>query len=580
MNRERVLIVDDDQELWTAYQTVLAPKPVPKTELKQLLDMFSSDDGLDKTDDYTHSEDYELSFFAQGKEAFEHILEEKSSCRMYAVAFIDVRMPPGWDGIKTAQKIRAIDPEIEIVIVTAYTDVPRSQIVRDIGAPDKLLYLRKPFDNEELTQIALQLTTKWKLYKQERQQRHDIEKLLYENQQGRHYLSGIIDSMPSMLIGVTGEGYITHWNTQAEEFTGIPYEAVLNQQIEIVLPALKGINHLIYHAAIRSTVEKKEKFSFDYKGKILKNGQNASKKKSILCDIIIYPLSISEENNTLKSSAIIRIDDISEKVRLEEALLQSDKMLTVGGLAAGMAHEINTPLGSIIQNAQVIANRIAPDNKKNQQQADACGTDIKNIYDYLLQRGIIQLLSGIRECGSQTSKLVKGMLSFSHQSSATVKENLAELVDEAIHLSMNDYDMQKTYRFRDFDIETDYDSSMPPATCIRSKIEQVIMNLLKNAAQSMQNMPAGHKPALHIKLFKQDSFACLEIKDNGPGISEEIQKRIFDPFFTTKDVGVGTGLGLSLSYFIVTENHNGYISVNSKPGKGTCFKIQLPYGDR
>ncbi len=580
MNRERVLIVDDDQELWTAYQTVLAPKPAPKTELKQLLDMFSNDDDLDKPDDFNHSEDYELSFFSQGKDAFEHILEEKSLCRMYAVAFIDVRMPPGWDGIKTAQQIRAIDPEIEIVIVTAYTDVSRRQIVRDIGAPDKLLYLRKPFDNEELTQIALQLTTKWKLYKQEKQQRHDIEKLLYENQQGRLYLNGIIDSMPSMLIGVTGEGYITHWNTQAEEFTGIPYEAVLNQPIEMVLPALKGINHLIYRAVIHSTVEKKEKFSFDYKEKTLKNSQNTSKKKSILCDIIIYPLSIPEENNTLKSSAIIRIDDISEKVRLEEALLQSDKMLTVSGLAAGMAHEINTPLGSIIQNAQVIANRIAPDNKKNQQQADACGTDIKKIYDYLLQRGIIQLLSGIRECGSRTSRLVKGMLSFSHQSSATVKENLAELVDEAIHLSMNDYEMKKTYSFRDFDIETDYDSSMPPVTCIRSKIEQVIMNLLKNAAQSMQNMPEGHKPGLHIKLFKQDSFACLEIKDNGPGISEEIQKRIFDPFFTTKDVGVGTGLGLSISYFIVTENHNGCISVNSKPGKGSCFKIQLPYDDR
>jgi len=89
------------------------------------------------------------------------VLEKRALCELYAVAFIDIRMPPGWDGIKTAQKIREIDRDIEIVIVTAYADVTRSQIVSNIGYPEKLLYLRKPFDNDELAQIALQLTTKW-----------------------------------------------------------------------------------------------------------------------------------------------------------------------------------------------------------------------------------------------------------------------------------------------------------------------------------------------------------------------------------------------------------------------------------
>jgi len=251
-------------------------------------------------------------------------------------------------------------------------------------------------------------------------------------------------------------------------------------------------------------------------------------------------------------------------------------MLTVGGLAAGMAHEINTPLGSIIQNAQVISNRIAPDNKKNQAQAEASGTSIEAINDYLKEREIIKLVEGIRECGSRTSKIVKSMLSFSHQGTSRIKENIPELITEAIDLSMNDYDMKKRCRFRDFDIQTDFDEALPGVICERTKIEQVIMNLLKNAAQSMLEMPEGHKPKISIKVRKDNQFARIELQDNGPGIRQKDQKRIFDPFFTTKEVGVGTGLGLSLAYFIITKNHNGIIRVESELGKGTCFIIQIP----
>ncbi|WP_198264965.1 hybrid sensor histidine kinase/response regulator [sulfur-oxidizing endosymbiont of Gigantopelta aegis] len=573
MTREKILVVDDDHELWTAYKTVLTPAPLPKTDLNQLIDLFDDDtDEKDNDEDVLkpndHIADYDLSFFSQGENAYKEVLEKKSLSQFYAVAFIDIRMPPGWDGIETAKKIRELDPDIEIVIVTAYADVSRSHIVNKIGHPEKLLYLRKPFDNDELAQIALQLTTKWQLYKQEQQQQGAIKRLLNENLKMRKYLDGMINSMPSMLIGVTGEGWITHWNTQTEIFTGLSYESVFKQPIEQVLPVLEGINDLIYRAVIRSTTETKEKFNFHFHD------------KSILCDIIIYPISITEESSILKNSAVIRIDDISERVKLEEALLQTDKMLMVGGLAAGMAHEINTPLGSIMQNAQVITNRVAVDNKKNQQQAEACNVTMEIIHDYLQQRGIIQLLDGIRECGGRTSKLVKSMLSFSHQSSSTMVEKLSDLIDEAINLSMNDYDMKKNYHFRDFDIQTQYDTEMEAIACKKTKLEQVIMNLLRNAAQSMKDMPESHQSKIHIRLYQENNHACIEIKDNGPGISDENKKRIFEPFFTTKEVGIGTGIGLSLSYFIVTKDHNGSIQVVSELGKGTCFTIKIPYANK
>ena len=561
MTREKILIVDDDREIWSAYRSVLAPEPVPKTDFDMLTELVI-EEADHKKDEFSG---YDVSFIPQGKEAYEHVLEQKELCQNYAVAFIDIRMPPGWNGIKTAQHIRAIDPDIEIVMVTAYTDISRSQIVNEVGTPEKLLYLRKPFDSEELSQIALQLTTKWTLYQQEREQRINIEKLLKKNQQINTYLDGIINSMPSMLIGVSGEGWITHWNDRIAQFTGLSQKETLNESIEKILPELEGINSLVYRSAIRSTIKTKEKFKFKYKD------------KSILCDIVVYPISVQEENITIKYSAVIRIDDITERVKLEEVVLQSDKMLTVGGLAAGMAHEINTPLGSIMQNAQVITNRIATDNNKNSAQAKECGTTIEHINDYLKQRGIIQLLEGIRECGTRTSKLVKSMLSFSHKSSSMTKERLSDVIDEAITLSMNDYDMKKHYHFRDFDIQTEYDSQLEPVACEKTKIEQVIMNLLKNSAQSMMDMPPDHKPQINIKTSQRQDYACIELADNGPGISPENQKRIFDPFFTTKEVGVGTGLGLSLSYFIITKNHKGIIQVESEVGKGCRFIIQLPF---
>lgn len=562
MNRNKILVVDDDQEIWPAYSAVLAPGPRPRSEVEQLADLLSQNEQTSANSEFLPN--YELTFMPQGKEAFEHVVEQQVLCQLYSVAFIDIRMPPGWDGVKTAKKIVEVDPDIEIVIVTAYTDVSRSQIIEEIGRPEKILYLRKPFDREELSQIALQLSTKWQLYRQEKQQKKNIEKLLHENQQVRTYLDGIINSMPSMLIGVSGEGWITHWNEQVEKFTGISKDKVLNQSIDEVLPELDGISYLVYRSAIQTTIEKKEKFAFKFKD------------SAILCDIIIYPISVTEETSTLKNSAVIRIDDITERVKLQEIMLQSDKMLTVGGLAAGMAHEINTPLGSIIQNAQVISNRIAPDNKKNQAQAEACGTSIEVIHKYLNEREIIKLVEGIWDCGKRTSKIVKSMLSFSHQGTSRIKENLAELITEAIDLSRNDYEMKKRYRFRDFDIQTDFDETLPAVVCERTKIEQVIMNLLKNAAQSMLEMPETHKPQISIVARQDKQFARIEVQDNGPGIRQEDQKRIFDPFFTTKEVGVGTGLGLSLAYFIITKNHNGIIQVKSELGKGTCFIIQIP----
>jgi signal transduction histidine kinase len=111
------------------------------------------------------------------------------------------------------------------------------------------------------------------------------------------------------------------------------------------------------------------------------------------------------------------------------------------------------------------------------------------------------------------------------------------------------------------------------------EIEQVILNLLKNAAQAMIANPPDTKPRITLRLCREARYAVLEVEDNGPGMPEDIRRRVFEPFFTTKEPAVGTGLGLSVSYMIVTQNHKGLMEVQSTPGRGTVFKVRLPIGE-
>ncbi|MDD5758406.1 MAG: response regulator [Desulfobulbaceae bacterium] len=166
----RILVIDDDKDIWKAYRLVLSPEGLPldssSAKLSQLLNEGAEQRGAlaDPT--------FDLSFASQGKEGHQMVTEalEKSP---FAMAFIDVRMPPGWDGMETAIKIRQLDPNIELVIVTAYSDRSLDEIVHAVGSNDKLLFLRKPFDPDELKQIARCLTSKWNIARKERQQRHD-----------------------------------------------------------------------------------------------------------------------------------------------------------------------------------------------------------------------------------------------------------------------------------------------------------------------------------------------------------------------------------------------------------------------
>jgi len=266
-----------------------------------------------------------------------------------------------------------------------------------------------------------------------------------------------------------------------------------------------------------------------------------------------------------------------EHVRMEEMVVQSEKMLSVGGLAAGMAHEINNPLAGMMQNAQVVIRRIRNDIPASIKMAEQIGVSMDQIRTFMDKRGIIRQLEMIHEAGVRAAQIVQNMLSFSRKdSSGKIRTNIGDLLDQTIEVAKNDYDLKKQYDFKKIKMIREYQADIPFVLCDTSKMQQVFFNILKNSAQAMQDVNELKDPVFFLRVKQKEHLVCIEIEDNGPGMTEDIRKRIFEPFFTTKPVGTGTGLGLSVSYFIVTDNHKGKMNVISEPFKGAKFIIQLP----
>jgi len=294
-------------------------------------------------------------------------------------------------------------------------------------------------------------------------------------------------------------------------------------------------------------------------------------------NITIYPLL--EDGGERVNGAMIRVDDVTEKVRVEEVLIQSEKMLSVGGLAAGMAHEINNPLAGIMQTANVMSSRLSNmELKANQRDAEAAGTTMEVIKKFMDARGIPRMLKAIAESGVRATDIVDNMLSFARKGDvAASSHSVIKLIDKALELAAIDYDLKKQHDFKMIEIQKEYDDNIPMILCEGSEIQQVFMNILRNGAQAMQEAKTGEPLfIIRVRLGKGAGAVCVEFEDNGPGMNKDIRKRVFEPFFTTKPVGLGTGLGLSVSYFIITENHNGEMTVESQPGNGSKFTICLP----
>jgi PAS domain S-box-containing protein len=384
----------------------------------------------------------------------------------------------------------------------------------------------------------------------------------------RNYLGNIIDAMPSILVGMDHDFRVTLWNHWAEVATGVAVGSALGKPLVELLPHLGEEAENIRAAMVENRIRRDAKIR--------------RRRGSEICyeDVTIFPLAAEGEKG-----AVIRIDDVTERVRIEDTLVQSEKMLSVGGLAAGMAHEINNPLAGMMQSISVVQQRLTAELPVNLRAAEASGTSMEAVRAYMRSRGIPEMLTTIQTEGRRAAAIVQNMLSFARKrDDQRSSQALSEILDAAVELASTDYDLKKKYDFRLIEIIKQYDAGLPPVPCEKQMIQQVFLNILRNGAEAMQNSHMNRKPrfVLRIRAARQDAemgaeaMVCVEIEDNGPGIDETNRRRIFEPFFTTKPVGVGTGLGLSVSYFIVTENHRGRLSVEAPHDGGARFVVCLP----
>ena len=382
-----------------------------------------------------------------------------------------------------------------------------------------------------------------------------------EMQRMRTYLKNMIDSMPSMLVAVDQDGLITEWNAVAAQTMGVSAEQAVGREVTDFLPIDELQVEQIKKAITSGKPVKAERLPI-----------SLSEEKRFV-DALAYPLIA---DGTV--GAVIRLDDVTDRVRMQEMMVQTEKMLSVGGLAAGMAHEINNPLGAILQSCQNIQRRFSAELPANLKAAAELDLDLERVNQYLEQRNILQFLQRIQEAGTRAAKIVNDMLTFSRRSELHYEPiDLGELLDTALRLASSDYDLKKEYDIKLVEFQRDYDPDVGFLECDKTEIEQVILNLIVNAAQAMAMNPAQEKPPrITLRTRLEEDYARIEVIDNGPGMDEKTRRRIFEPFYTTKEVGVGTGLGLSVSYFIIYDQHKGSMQVESAPGEGARFIIRLP----
>lgn len=424
----------------------------------------------------------------------------------------------------------------------------------------KHLILEARFEESEKQQARL--VRKNKQLHKEILKRKDTERILKINEE--RYRKLFESSSDAILIVM--DNHITDCNQKTAELLGIDHSRIIDQAFYSFSPDTqpdgsdskqKGLEKL------KQALVSPQFFEWTLNG----------------LDDQFIEVEINMTALLLDSNRCIQVivRDVTERNHSQEMMVQTEKMAAVGGLATGMAHEINNPLGIILMSAQNIHRRIGTRLKKNQETAHSIGLDFDRLQTYLREKSIFTYVEAIQSAGERAAKIVKSMLDFGRASSLMTREpcQLSALVDQAIEMASNDYDMKKKFDFKTIEIHRHY-QAIAPVFCDKTEMTQVFLNIIKNAAQAMAAQP-GEKmfPRLDIYIKEKNNRAVIVIADNGPGIKKENQKKIFQPFFTTKPVGDGTGLGLSVSYFIIATHHNGMLRVESKHGSGARFIIEL-----
>ena len=528
LNR-RILIVDDNTSIHADFREILCPDQTTSAAVDGMEAALFGDQPsvVEKTG-------FELFSAHQGQQALEMVNQSLADNKPYAMAFVDVRMPPGWDGIETIAKIWEVNPEIQIVICTAYSDYSWQDMRNKVGQPDNLVILKKPFDNIEVQQLAHALTKKWNLNRQAEQHLKELAALeeRFANAFNESPLPSAIQSLPDRRLVDVNERFVAVTGFSREELLGhTPEDLFLWDKPE---EAGRWYDSLHRTGLVRDRAAK------------IRHRNGAM--REVLA-------SVSPTHLGGKPHALLLTQDVSERVMLETQLRQAQKMEAIGQLAAGVAHDFNNILTVIQGHAGLL-----------QQKLKTSNLETKSV-------------DQISFAANRAATLVRQLLMFSRKQIMQFKHlNLNEVLRNSIR-------MLERLVGEHVEIKFEPQTPMPSIYADSSMVEQIIMNFAVNARDAMSrggsvtirtSLEQIHRDATPLDPERRDGdFVCLTFSDTGAGMDTQILNRIFEPFFTTKPAGQGTGLGLSTVFGIVRQ-HQGWLDVVSTVGEGTVFKVYLP----
>ena len=384
----------------------------------------------------------------------------------------------------------------------------------------------------------------------------------------------VVESANDAIVSANQEGDIIFWNKQAEQVFGYPREEALGQPLTILMPERHVESH---EKGLQRHIQTGEKSAI---GRVI---ELSGKRK----DGTEFPLELSlsswKTDEGIFFSAILR--DITEQkraeaelIRMQNQLAHSNKMASLGKLTAGIAHEIRNPLNFVNNFAQMMMDLVdeAGDliSKNSERTVKDIDGDLSETFSEIKRNA-----AAINKHGHRADLIIKSMMDHSRNSTGDHHWTpLNELVDTAIQLSYENW--QREQPGFDIEIVRTLGSSVGEVKVAPQEITRVLLNILDNAYDAMHSHAVENKgsltPTVLVHTIRKEDAVEIHIRDNGPGIELEVKEHIFDPFFTTKPAGSGTGLGLSLSYDIITQGHSGFLTCESTPGEGTTFVIGLP----
>lgn len=389
----------------------------------------------------------------------------------------------------------------------------------------------------------------------------------------------LISSITSILIAVSPTNHITHWNHQAENIFAIPASEAIGHALDD-LPIGWNKDYVMHEIE-----------NLRQKGATARLPDIHYLRPDQTEGILGFSFNLVSKATPGNSSYILLGTDITNRKNIEAQTVFAQKMESIGQLAAGIAHEINTPVQYVGDNLHFIQEcqsslrelftkyaKLLEVNKKEglfPELIDEIETEIVEIdLDYLNEEGqkaIIQSLEGVE----RIAKIVRALKEFSHPSQGEkVFSDINKALNSTIIISRNEWKYVA-------ELQTELEPELPMVNCLIDLINQALLNIIVNAADAIREKQQNgqhndEKGLICAKTWSDDSNVYISISDTGTGIPDTVINKIFDPFFTTKEVGKGTGQGLTIAHDIIVNKHQGNIQVSSKPGQGTTFTIQLP----